>query len=83
MNVYELVAGNLRHFVVAADEQAAREQGEDPERFPDIHFRPFEVKLVQVEGYTITVKKEAEDGAGTATGKRRGKQAEPELNLTE
>lgn len=53
MNVYELKYGNIRHFVVAKDEHDAYQQGTDPELFPDLHFRPFETHLVEVEGYTI------------------------------
>lgn len=54
MNVYELTFGNIKYFVVAENEQDAYEQGTDPDKFPDLHFRPFEITLVQVEGYTIT-----------------------------
>ena len=55
LNIYELVFGHIRHFVAAVDEEDAYAQGTDPERFPDLHFRPFEMRKVEVEGYTITV----------------------------
>lgn len=55
MNVYELTYGHIRHFVAAKDEQDAYEQGTDPNKFPDLHFRPFDIHLVAVEGYEIAV----------------------------
>lgn len=54
MNVYELVFGHLRHYVAAKDEQDAYQQGMDPQKFPDLHFRPFEIIPVTVPGYVVT-----------------------------
>jgi len=59
LNIYELVFGHIRHFVAAVDEEDAYAQGTDPERFPDLHFRPFEIHKVEVQGYTITVTQNA------------------------
>lgn len=67
MNVYEISFGHLKHFVAAESEEDAYSQGTDPETFPDLHFRPFEVRQVEVEGYTITVTQEA----GVEAPKRR------------
>jgi len=53
MNIYELEAGSIRKFVVAKDEVDARNQGSDPVKHPDLHFRAFTVTSVHVEGYTI------------------------------
>lgn len=58
MKIFELTTGNIRHFVVGKDEEDARTQGTDPERFSDIHYLPFEVTEVDVPGFTITVKKD-------------------------
>lgn len=55
MNIYMLISGNLRCFVAAESEEDAYAQGTDPEKHPDLHFRPFEIVPVQLEGYTITV----------------------------
>lgn len=68
MNVYELSFSHIRHFVAAKDEEHAREQGQDPEKFPDLHFRPFDVTLVEVEGHTITVKPDSAEAS-----KKRGR----------
>lgn len=65
MHVYELIFGNIRHYVAAQDEQDAYAQGTDPERFPDLHFRPFEIHKVEVEGYTITVTPNDDQRANT------------------
>lgn len=55
MNIYELSAGRIKHFVAAEDETDAYNQGTDPEQFPDIHYMPFEISLVTVPGHTISV----------------------------
>lgn len=68
MNVYELSFGHIKHFVVASserdegDETSAYTQGQDPEAFPDLHFRPFEIRKVEVEGYTIAVTPDVQEG---------------------
>lgn len=54
MNIYELRCGSLLYYVAANDEEHATEQGQDASRFPDMHFLPFTVKMIEVEGYVIT-----------------------------
>lgn len=71
MNLYLLSAGNIRYYVAAPDEQGAYEQGTDPQRFPDLHYRPFEIDLIQVEGYTITVTPEAQETQETAPKRKK------------
>lgn len=73
MNIYQLSFGNIKHFVAAKDDQEAYEQGTDPEKFPDLHFRPFEITLVQVEGYTITATqdKPEKDAEAPRRGRRK------------
>lgn len=78
MQVFELVYGYIRHFVAAKDADDAYRQGTDPERFPDLHFRPFEIIPVTVEGYTITaipnaaeVAQNASDDAAPKRGRRK------------
>jgi hypothetical protein len=56
MNVYELSFNHIRTFIVAESEEDARKIGEDPAQYPDLHFRPFEVVKVEVEGYAIEIK---------------------------
>lgn len=63
MQVFELVSGYIRHFVAAKDADDAYRQGTDPERFPDLHFRPFDIIPVTVEGYTITATSNASEGS--------------------
>lgn len=67
MQVYELVFGNIRHFVAAENAEDAYKQGTDPEQFPDLHFRPFEIIPVTVEGYTITAVKNGSEGQNIAS----------------
>lgn len=55
MHIFELEAGSIRRFVVAEDEDNARSIGSDPAKHPDLHFRPFVVRKVELQGYTITV----------------------------
>ena len=57
MNIYELRSGMLIYYVAADNEDDAREQGQDAQRFPDMHFLPFSVKRIEVEGAKITVKR--------------------------
>ena len=59
MNVYQLHFGNIKHYVAAEDEQDAYAQGTDPELFPDLHFRPFQIEQVEIEGFTISVTENA------------------------
>lgn len=61
MNIYQLSFGHLKHLVVAKDEKEAYKIGTDPEKFPDLHFRPFQTDLIEVEGYTITLAKNDEE----------------------
>ena len=67
MQVFELVYGYIRHFVAAKDADDAYRQGTDPERFPDLHFRPFEIIPVTIEGYTITAVKNGSEGQNIAS----------------
>lgn len=60
MNVYELSLGFTKHWVAANDEKHAYEIGTDPEKFPDIHYLPFNVTKVEVQGHTINVTADAE-----------------------
>lgn len=60
MNIYLLESGSVSRYIVAESEEHAREIGSDPKQHPDLHFRPFKVKLVEVEGYTISVTKAAQ-----------------------
>jgi hypothetical protein len=78
MNVYELRSGMLIYHVAAHDEDHAREQGQDPQRFPDLHFLPFNVKKIEVEGFTITATSNMpETGDTEATvPRRRGPKAQ-------
>jgi hypothetical protein len=55
MNIYELSFGIIRKFIVAKDEQEAYNIGTNADLHPDIHFRPFEIVPIEVEGYTVTV----------------------------
>lgn len=54
MNVYELECGYIRYFVAATSEEEAYEKGTNPELYPDIHYLPFTIRLVEVPGYAIT-----------------------------
>jgi hypothetical protein len=55
MHVYELSFGAIKHFIAAKDEGQAYEKGTDPKLFPDIHYLPFTITQVKVEGYDITL----------------------------
>jgi hypothetical protein len=59
MQIFELNAGDgfIRRFIVAKDADEAKKIGEDPNKHPDLCFRPFEVVPIEVDGYEITVKK--------------------------
>lgn len=69
MKLYELSFGRMKHFVGARDEQHAYDQGTDPEKFPGIHYLPFEITAVTVPGCTITVKPDSEEAP------KRGRQS--------
>lgn len=56
MNVFELEAGNIRRYIPAESEEHARQIGTDPEQHPDLHFRSFAVRKVEIEGYEVVVK---------------------------
>jgi hypothetical protein len=71
MDIYELSIGATKHFVGAKDEQDAYNQGTDPEKFPDIHFLPFQVTKVEVPGCTVTVTSDTEEEIVAAP--RRGR----------
>lgn len=70
MNIYELSIGHMKHFVGARDEQHAYDQGTDPERFPDIHYLPFQITEVVVPGCTVVVTSDEPDANATP---RRGR----------
>lgn len=72
MNIYQLTSGNIRHYVAAESQEDAYKQGTDPERFPDIHYLPFEIHEIVVPGYTITVTPDEQE----APKKQRSKKAE-------
>lgn len=72
MNIYQLTSGNIRHYVAAESKEDAYEKGTDPERFPDIHYLPFEIHEIVVPGYTITVTPDEQE----APKKPRSKKAE-------
>lgn len=55
MNIYQLRFGYMEYFVAAESMEEAYNIGTDPEKFPDIHFLPFEIKQVEVPGYDISV----------------------------
>lgn len=61
MNIYELECGYIRRFVAAEDEQDAYAKGTDAQLNPDLHYLPFTIRLVEVEGYTITATPVASD----------------------
>ena len=75
MNIYELSLGFTKHFVAATDEQHAYEQGTDAERFPDIHYLPFNITQVMIPGHTISVTKDDSDEPEQNTTSRRGRRA--------
>lgn len=54
MNIYRLHIGYYAYYVAAESEEDARKQGEDPDKFPSIHFMPFYVEQVEIPGHTIT-----------------------------
>ena len=76
MNIYELRSGMLSYHVAAENEDDAREQGQDPQRFPDLHFLPFTTTEIKVEGYTISATpNDLLSGVETVTGRGRRKAA--------
>lgn len=76
MNVYELECGYTRHFVAAETEQEAYEKGTNPELYPDIHYLPFTIRLVEVPGYTITAVADEEPLLNGEEPKRRGRRGQ-------
>lgn len=55
MNLYKLSFAHIEKLVAAENEEAAKAIGENPEKSPDLYFRPFEVRKIEVDGYDITV----------------------------
>lgn len=71
MNIYQLTSGNIRHYVAAESREDAYKQGTDPERFPDIHYLPFEIHEIVVPGYTITVTPDEQEAPKNKGGRQR------------
>lgn len=77
MKLFELLFGNLRKFVAAEEADHAKAIGEDPEVSPDLHFRPFEVIEIQVEGFEITVNPVEVDATAEPVTEPTGEPQEP------
>jgi hypothetical protein len=69
-NIYELAIGPTKHFVAAEDEQDAYDQGTDPEKFPDMHFLPFQITKVEIPGHTINVTSDEPEQIVTRRGRK-------------